>query len=401
MNSTNRDARRPRTWLGLALTISLAACGGNGPGDMQMPPTGVGVAEVVVRNVVEWDEFSGRIQAVDSVEIRPRVTGYLTDVHFGEGTLVQAGDLLFTIDQREYRAAVALAKANLNRARTRVTLAEQEVARGDKLLRAKALSSEEMDQRNGELKQARADVASASAELQRSELDLGFTELRAPISGRVGAALVRPGNLVNPGDTLLTTLVSIDPIHVVFEGDERIYLKYQAQAAAGERPSSREASNPVQVGLASDSDYPFRGAMNFVDNRINPATGTIQGRAELPNPDGYLIPGLFARVRLLGSGEYEAILVHDVAILTDQDRKYVYVVDDQNRAQRRDVQIGRAVDGLRVVEQGLQAGDRVIVNGVRKIFFVGAPVNPTVVAMDDPSGRTAGAAAASPSSTAP
>ncbi|MEO0574291.1 MAG: efflux RND transporter periplasmic adaptor subunit [Pseudomonadota bacterium] len=390
MRATNKDARGVNRWFGLALTVSLAACGGGGgPGDMQMPPAGVGVAEVVVRNIIEWDEFSGRIQAVDTVEIRPRVTGYLTTVHFDEGALVQAGDLLFTIDQREYAAAVSLARANVNRAQTRVALAEQEVTRGDKLLEARALSSEEMDQRNGELKQARADLASAGAELQRSQLDLEFTELRAPITGRIGAASVRPGNLVSPGETLLTTLVSIDPIHVVFEGDERIYLKYQAQAAAGERPSSRDARNPVQVGLASDTDYPYRGVMNFVDNQINAATGTIQGRAELPNPDGYLIPGLFARVRLLGSGEYEAVLVHDVAILTDQDRQYVYVVDEQNRAQRRDVQIGRAIDGLRVVEQGLAAGDRIVVNGVRKIFFAGAPVNPTDVPMDDPTASAA------------
>ncbi|MEL6869427.1 MAG: efflux RND transporter periplasmic adaptor subunit [Pseudomonadota bacterium] len=360
---------------------------------MQMPPPDVGVAEVIVRNVTDWDEFSGRIEAVNSVEIRPRVTGYLAEVHFDEGTVVAAGDLLFTIDQREYRAALQVAEAGVARAKTRVALAEQEVARGDQLLAAKALSAEEMDRRNGELLQAKADLASTQAERQRAALNLEFTQLRAPIDGRVGEAMVRVGNLVNPGDTLLTSVVSIDPIHVVFEGDERIYLKYQAQARAGERPSSRNAPNPVRVGLAGDNSYPYQGEMDFVDNQINPATGTIQGRALLPNADGFLIPGLFARVRLLGSGEYEAVLIDDVAVLTDQDRKYVYVVDAENRAQRRDIVLGRSIDGLRVVDKGLAAGDKIIVNGVRKIFFPGAPVKPTMVPMDSAADEPANPAA--------
>ncbi|MEL7313019.1 MAG: efflux RND transporter periplasmic adaptor subunit [Pseudomonadota bacterium] len=387
-----KDAKFASIKLLIALVVSLtAACGGGEPGEMQMPPTAVAVAQVVAQPVTDWDEFSGRIEAVDTIEIRPRVTGYLREVHFTEGALVEAGDLLFTIDDREYRAQAALAEADVVRAQTRLELAEQEVTRGEKLVTARALSAEEQDRRTGELRQAKADLASAEAQLRRVQLDVEFTRLKAPIAGRVGEAIVRPGNLVTPSETLLTTLVSVDPVHVVFEGDERIYLKYQAQAQSGQRPSSRDARNPVQVGLASDSDYPYHGEMNFVDNRVDAATGTIQGRAELPNPDGYLIPGLFARVRLLGSGTYDALLVHKAAILTDQDRKYVYVVTDDNQAVRRDVIPAREIDDLVVIESGLQAGDRVVVNGVAKIFFSGAPVIAREVPMDDPFGESEGA----------
>ncbi|MEM7613239.1 MAG: efflux RND transporter periplasmic adaptor subunit [Pseudomonadota bacterium] len=376
---------------GLLATLSLVACGGGGGPTGGPPPAKVSVAEVVIKDVTEWDDFSGRVEAVDSVDVRPRVAGYLREVHFQEGAVVKKGDLLFSIDDREFQADLALANANVERAKTRIALAEQELARGEKLAAARALSNEELDQRSSEMALARAELKSAEAEQARARLNVEFTRLTAPIDGRVGEALVRPGNLVAPGETTMTTVVSIDPIHVVFEGDERIYLKYQAQAQAGERPSSREAPNPVQVGLASDRDFPFRGTMNFVDNQINPATGTIQGRAVLPNPDGFLIPGLFARVRLLGSGAHEAMLIHDAAILTDQDRKFVYIVDEQNLAQRRDIVPGGEVEGLRIVESGLAAGDRIVVNGVRKIFFPGAPVIPATVPMDAPMSEPAAA----------
>lgn len=369
----------------IATSLLIAACGGGGNGGMpQMPPAGVGVAEVVVKPIVEWDDFTGRIQAVNSVQLQPRITGYIDEVHFDEGAIVEEGDLLFTIDEREYRAAAASARADVARAETRVDLARQDLARSEKLIDARAVSIEEVEQQRGEVKQAEADLNAARAALDAAELNLGFTRITAPIAGRVGEALIKPGNLVSPAGSILTTLVSIDPIHVVFEGDENIYLKYAARAAAGERPSSRDAPNPVQVGLASDSDYPFHGEMDFVDNQVDPATGTIQGRALIPNPDGYLIPGLFARVRLLGSAEYEAVLIHEAAVMTDQDRKYVYVVGADNLAIRRDVVLGRENEGLRVVEQGLESGEQVVVNGVRKIFFSGAPVAPFAVSMEDP-----------------
>ncbi len=375
--------------IALALLAALAAACGGGGGPGAPPPANVSVAEVLVREITEWDEFTGRIVAVDDVEIRPRVQGYLREVHFEDGQIVEAGATLFTIDQREYRAAVALARADLEQARARVALADTELERGDALREARALSAEEYARREGEQRQARAALASAAAALERAELDLEFTVLKAPMRGRMGEALVDVGNLVTPGTTLLATQVAIDPVHVVFEGDERIYLKYQAQAREGERPSSREAPNPVQVGLANGNDFPFRGTMDFVDNRINPETGTIQGRAILDNSDGYLIPGLFARVRLLGSGLHEELLIHDVAVLTDQDRKYVYVLGEGGVALRRDVTLGREVEGLRIVESGLAPGDMIIVNGVRKIFFNGAPVIPADVPMDDPLRATA------------
>ena len=367
-----------------AIGLVLAACGPGEAGGGMPPAAGVAVAEVVAKPIVEWDEFTGRIQAVNSVDLQPRITGYLEQVHFVEGAIVSKGDLLFTIDDREYRATVASQRADVERATTRVDLARQDLERSEKLADARAVSVEELEQRRGELRQAEADLRSARAALDAAELNLEFTRVVAPIDGRVGEALIRPGNLVTPTSSILTTLVSIDPIHVVFEGDERIYLKYQAQARNGERPSSRDARNPVRVGLASDVDFPFSGEMDFVDNQIDPATGTIQGRALIQNPDGFLIPGLFARVRLLGSGEHDALLIHGGAVLTDQDRKFVYVVGDDNTAVRRDIVLGGEFEGLRIVESGLEAGERVVVNGVRKIFFSGAPVAPMEVPMASP-----------------
>ncbi len=368
--------------------LCLSACGDSGaeggPGAGGPPPAAVGVARVEKRLITEWDEFDGRIEAVHTVEVRPRVGGYLSGVHFSEGGLVEEGDLLFSIDTREYVAAVDRAEANLARATTREKLARQELDRSRRLLEAQAVSTEEIQQREGEMQQASADIASARAELTQARLNLEFAEIRAPIAGRVGEALVRSGNLVSPGTTLLTTLVSVDPVFVVFEGDENIYLKYQEQARSGDRPSSRTTRNPVQVGLVNEEGYPHLGEMDFVDNQLNPATGTIRGRALLPNPDGVFTPGLFARVRLLGSNEYEALLIHDMAVLTDQDRKYVYVVGPNNEALRRNVTLGKKSGGLRIVLAGLEETDEVVVNGVRKIFFPGAPLAPEQVSMDAP-----------------
>jgi len=369
-----------------AMAALLSGCGG-GPGEgggMQFPPLPVSVAQVVSRQIVDWDEFTGRIEAVDTVEIRPRVAGYLESVHFREGALVQQGDLLFQIDPREYRAAVDVARANVERAQTRITLAEQELARSEMLIEARAISREEYEQRRSELEQATADRASARAQLVQAELSLSFARITAPISGRIGAALVKPGNLVNPGQTVLTTLVSVDPVYVNFEADENAYLALRARAPEGASFGSGDLRLPVSVALASDTDFPYSGELDFVDNQIDPTTGTIRGRAVLPNPDGRLLPGLFARVRLFGSREREALLIHDMAVLTDQDRKFVYVVGANNLAERRDVQLGQLVDGLRVVTGGLDASDRVVVNGVRKIFFPGMQLAPETVPMNDP-----------------
>ena len=365
-----------------AASLALGACGGGGP--PAFPPVGVNVAAVLKKSVTEWDEFSGRIEAIESVELRPRVAGYLAAVHFREGGEVRKGDLLFTIDDREYRAAAESARANVARADTRIELARTELARTEKLILVKAASTEELEQRQGELKQAVADRNAAAAQLRQAALNVEFTRITAPIDGRIGRAEVRPGNLVAPGTTLLGTLVSADPVYVAFEGNERLYLKYQQSAREGSRPSSRDTRNPVRVGLASEDGYPHQGEMVFVDNRLDPATGTIRARALLANKDGVFTPGLFARVQLLGSGSRDALLIHERAILTDQDRQYVYIVGTDNKAVRKDVKLGPQVEGLRVVSAGLAEGDLVVVNGTRKIFVPGQPLNPFKVPMDQP-----------------
>lgn len=366
-------------WVGALL---LTACGAGGP--PQLPPPAVNVAEVVQRPVTEWDPYEGRITAIESVELRPRVSGYLAGVHFREGSQVAKGALLFTVDDREYRAVLDSARANTARAATRVDVARIEAERAEKLRAGRAISDEELESRRGELRQADADLAAARAQERQAALNVEFTRITAPLAGVVSSARVRPGNLVNAGETLLTTLVSVDPIYVEFEGDERMYLRYQAMARRGERLSSRDARNPVRVGLADEQGYPHLGEMVFVDNSLDPGTGTIRARAQLSNKDGFFTPGLFARVQLQGGGPRDALLINERAVLTDQDRKFVYVIGADKLAQRRDVVLGAQTDGLRVVMSGLAAGERVVVNGVRKIFFPGMPVAPTLVPMDKP-----------------
>lgn len=391
----SKPAFRARAVRASAVLLSalLAACGGDG-GAPEFPPPQVNVASPVQKSVTEWDEYSGRIEAVDSVEIRPRVAGYLAAVHFEEGMTVDKGQRLFSIDDREYRAAAASARADLARAEARVQLAERELARSRSLIEARAVSQGEVEAREAERKQAEADVLAARARVAQAELTLSFADIRAPIAGRVGAARVKPGNLVAPDQTLLTTLVSLDPVYVAFEGDEHAYLRYQKMIREGDWSSPRESSVPVEVGLSSERGFPHRGEIVFIDNALNPATGTILAKARLDNASGVFTPGLFARVRLLGATREGALLIHEQALLTDQDRRYVYVIGEGNTAQRRDLQLGPLIDGLRVVVDGLSAGDQVVVNGTRKIFFPGQPVAPVVVPMTDPNQAPAGAAPA-------
>ena len=374
-------ARRAPLLAALVLAVSsvlLAGC--SSEATQAPPPPQVSVAEVVVRDISQWDDFSGRIEAIENVELRPRVSGYIESVNFTEGQEVKAGDVLFTIDARTYRAAVAQAQAELARARTQAALGRSEAARAERLAGLQAISVEQLDQRKSAAAQAEANVQAARAALDAARLDLDFTEVRAPISGRAGRALITAGNLVT-GEDVLTTLVSLDRVHVHFDTDERSFLRYAEMARHGERPSEREARLPVQVGLVGEDGFPHRGEVDFLDNQVDRSTGTIRARAVLDNADRVFTPGLFARVRLLGSGEFRAVLIDDKAVLTDQDRKYVYVLDEKNTAQRRDIVPGRVADGLRIVEQGLNAGDRVIVNGVQKVFFPGMPVDAQPVAM--------------------
>jgi len=379
--SPSAAASRFRTAIAAA-TLVLAACGGGE--QQQFPPPDVSVAAVVQKSVTEWDDYSGHIEAIESAEIRPRVSGHLRRVHYKEGGLVNKGALLFTIDDREYAAAADAARADAVRAEARVALARQELARAEQLIAARAVSQGEMDVRRMEAQQADADLLAAKARQAQAELDLGFTRVTAPFAGRAGAALVKPGNVVNANQTLLTTLVSVDPIYVTFTGDERAYLRYQELARNGSRGSSRDTANPVLVGLANEDGFPHEGRMDFLDNALDPQSGTIRARAVLPNPDGVFTPGLFARVRLLGASQENALLIHEQAVLTDQDRRYVYVLGEGNTAARRDVTLGPHVESLRVVQSGLKPGDKVIVNGMRKIFFPGQPVNPRDVPMDQP-----------------
>lgn len=348
------------------------------------PPPQVNVAQVVQKQIQLWDEFSGRIEAINTVELRPRVSGYLSEVHFREGTNVKRGQLLFSIDDREYRAAVDSARANVARAQSRVTLATTEVARSERLIAEQATSQAEVDQRRGELQQAQADLSAMQAALTQAELNLSFTRIVSPIDGRVGAALVKPGNLVSPGATLLSSVVSLDPIYVTFDGDEQVYLKYQSLLQKGQQQTSYTVKHPVQVGLANEQGFPHQGELEFIDNQLNAGTGTIRAKALLKNSDGVFTPGLFARVRLQGMGEQSALLINEVAVSNDQDRKFVYVLGPNNTAVRKDVVLGETVDGLRVVRSGLTPTDQVVVNGIRKIFFPGAPVAPVTVPMDKP-----------------
>ncbi|MBA8884553.1 efflux RND transporter periplasmic adaptor subunit [Dokdonella fugitiva] len=353
------------------------------------PPPEVSVAQVLVKNVRQWDDFTGRVSAIQSVELRPRVSGYVDKVAYKEGSEVAKGDLLFVIDQRPYRAQLAKAQADLARARSEAQLAKTQDARAQTLVSAKAISREEFDTRHAAVAQAEAAVRAAQAAVTSAELDLQFTEVRSPIAGRTGKAMITVGNLARADETLLTTVVSMDPMYVDFEGDEQAYLRYGELARKGQRA---ELSNPVRVGLANEDDYPHRGTVEFVDNRVDPATGTIHARAVLPNPDRALTPGLFARVQLEGSAEFKAMLVDDKAILTDQDRKYVYVLGPDNKAMRKDIVAGRVIDGLRVVDSGLEAEDSVIIRGMQKIFFPGMPVQPKTIAMDEraaPAGQDA------------
>lgn len=372
-----RGAVIPAFALSLLASVLIAACSSEAaPG--APPPPEVSVAAIAAQPVRQWDAFTGRVSAVETVELRPRVSGYVQRVAYEEGQEVRKGDLLFAIDQRPYRAALDQAQAQLERARAEARLAQTQDKRAQSLVEAKAISREEFETRRSATAQGNAAVRAAEAAVAAARLDLQFTEVRAPINGRAGRAAVTEGNLAQADATLLTTLVSQDPVFVYFETDEQTYLRYQDLARKGERNGSR---NPVRVGLANETGYPHAGTLDFVDNQVDPATGTIRARAVLRNPDRAFTPGLFARVELEGSGEFRALMVDEKAVLTDQDRKYVYVLGAGNKAERRDVVLGASIDGLRVVQSGLKPGDKVIVGGVQKVFFPGMPVTPKQVAM--------------------
>jgi multidrug efflux system membrane fusion protein len=344
----------------LVITIALAGCkkSDSAPAHGAPPPAQVEVAAVVLRDVTPADELTGRVEAIQQVDVRPRVAGYITAVHQREGAEVRAGELLFSIDARPYRAALARATAELARAKARVDLARLEAQRAETLLEANAIARAERDTAASTRAQAEAEVQAAQAAVELARLDVEYTTVRAPIAGRTGQALVSVGDYVAAGpQTLLTTLVSVDPVHVYFTADEQRYLA----TASGAKELT------VNIGLSDEQGYPREGKVDFIDSHIDASTGTMRLRAVVANKDKRLVPGLYARVRLPERGTVKAMLVDDKAILTDQDRKYVYVLAGDTVA-RRDVKLGRIVDGLRVITSGLQVGDRVIVNNVQKVF---------------------------------
>ncbi|HAV73241.1 efflux transporter periplasmic adaptor subunit [Stenotrophomonas maltophilia] len=385
-NSSPQRFTRRLAMAGVSILAAavLTACSGSHAEEAGMPPPpSVSAAPVLVKQVSQWDDFSGRVEAVESVELRPRVSGYIDKVNYVEGQEVKKGDVLFTIDARSYRAELDRATAELNRARTQAQVSRSEADRARRLSDQQAISTETWEQRRAVSEQALAQVQAAQAAVDAARLNMEFTQVRAPINGRAGRAMVTAGNLVTAGDSasVLTTLVSLDKVHVYFDADEGTFLRYAQMARKGERPSERDSELPVKVGLSGEDGYPHEGKVDFLDNQVTRSTGTIRVRALLDNADRAFTPGLFARVQLLGSGQFQAMLIDDKAVLTDQDRKFVYVVDKDNKAQRRDIQLGRNADGLRIVEQGLKAGDRVIIDGVQKVFMPGMPVQAKAVAM--------------------
>ena len=367
---------------GLLMTVIATACSSQAePGAGMPPPPEVSVAQVLNKDVSRWDEFTGRVTAIETVDLRPRVSGYVQQVAYQEGQEVKKGDLLFVVDPRPYKARLAQAEADLERARAEARLAQMQDKRAQTLVEAKAISREEFETRRAASTQGDAAVRAAEAALENARLDLQFTSVRSPINGRAGRAMVTEGNLANADTTLLTTVVSQDPVFVYFESDEQSFLRYQELARKGERA---ETKNPVRVGLANEEGYPHEGTVDFVDNQVDSSTGTIRARAVLKNPDRMFTPGLYARVQLQGTGQFKAMLIDDKAVLTDQDRKYVYVLGEKNAATRKDVKLGPVIDGLRVVTSGLAPSDKVIVHGVQKVFFPGMPVQPKVIAMGAP-----------------
>src|SRR5215470_9063794 len=360
------------------LLLLMTACNQQQPTAAPPPPPKVTVSQPINREVVEWEEYTGRLEAVESVEVRARVNGYLQSIHFKNGAIVKQGDLLFVIDPRPYQAELERAKADLALANVKLERTGKDLGRAQQLVRSRAVSEEEVDTRVSDQRQAQESVQAARAMVNAAQLNVEFTQVRAPISGRISRNLVSVGNLINGGttqSTLLTTIVSLDPIYCYFEADERSYLKGIRQLRNGDRTNGRAAKQPVYVALADEEAFPHQGSIDFVDNRLDPNTGTITGRAVLPNPDLLLAPGLFARVRLPAGDKYKALLLPPEAVGSDLSQQFVFVVDDQNLAQYRKVTPGPIIDGLRVIRDGLQPDDWVIVKGVQRAK-TGAKVDP-------------------------
>jgi multidrug efflux system membrane fusion protein len=361
------------------LAVSLSGCGDKPPQPAAAAAPPVTVAQPAKRTVTDWDEFTGRFEAIEEVQVKARVGGFVTNVEFKDGDMVHTGDLLYIIDPRPFEAVSTQADGQLADARAKTELAKRELDRGLNLVATSAVSEQVVDQRRQALQAAHAAETIAEGALKAAQLNVEFTHVMAPITGRVSRHLVSIGNLVsgsdNGGATLLTSIVSLDPIYIYFDVDEATYLKNNRLWFEGKRPSSRDTPNPVQVTLIGETKPSHEGHMDFLDNRLDESTGTLRSRAIVPNHDLSILPGQFGRVRLIGSSPYEALLLPDTAIATDQSRKIVFVVKDDDIVEARTVELGPLDEGLRVIRTGLKPEDRVIIDGIQRAR-VGAKVAP-------------------------
>jgi multidrug efflux system membrane fusion protein len=360
----------PRLLALIGAAAVLAACG-QGQQQVAPSPPKVTVAKPTKRTIVDQDEYVGRFVAIDVVEVRARVSGYLDKVHFQDGQIVNQGDLLFTIDKRPFQNTLDQARANLETAKSNVVFTQSDLTRGQQLLRDRTISEQIFEQRSQAFRNAQSAVAASEAMIRQAELDLEFTELRAPVTGRIGDRRVTPGNLVTGGTggstTLLAIIVSTDPIRLEFTFDEASLLRYERLAREGRSDVTNRNGLPVRLKLIDEHDFAHEGVMEFIDNVIDRSTGTIRGRAQLSNSDRLFTPGMFARVQVPASAPHETLLIPDVAIATEQVRKFVYVVDKDNIARQRFVTLGQVLDNLRVIKDGLSPDDRVVVNGLMRV----------------------------------
>jgi RND family efflux transporter MFP subunit len=368
----------------LGFCLGLAACT-RAPSEAPAPaPTAVMVSYPVERDVNDYGDFTGRTAAVDAVDVRARVWGYLDKVNFNEGALVKKGDVLFEIDPRTYQVALHQAEGNLASIEARLKRLDGDLARAQQLVGKGAMSREEHDRIAGDRGETAASIRALQAAVGRAKLDLAFTKVTAPISGRVSRYNVTVGNLVQSGDqgggTVLTTIVSVDPVYVYFDVDERTVLRVRQLIREGKAKSARETEWPVSLGLSADEGYPYQGTIDFVDNQVNPRTGTLRVRAIFPNKDEVISPGFFARVRVPVGFPRQALLVTDRAIDNDQGQKILYVVNDKNEVASRPIRVGALHDGLRVIEDGLRPGERIIVTGLQQVR-PGVTVEPKLVDM--------------------
>lgn len=369
------------------VALTLAACNQQQASQAPAapPPPAVSVANPLEKEIVEWDEFTGRFEAVDTVEVRARISGFLNEVKFTDGAIVKKGDLLFVIDPRPFERILDKDRATLQGAKTQLEFAQKDLERAKPLVANATISQQVFDQRLQAVRTAEANVLSAQASVRSSELDVEFTRIASPVTGRIGRKIVSEGNYLTGGSgsgTLLATIVSIDPIYFYFDVSEADFLKYERLGSAVTQSGDGISHVPVELGLQTDKNFPYRGRMNFIDNRIDPNTASLRVRAVFENPHQLFQPGLFAKVRIAGSGKYKAILLPDPAIATDQSNRFVFAVDGDGTVSAKTVTLGPLIDGLRVIRSGVSANDLIVVNGLQRAR-PGIKVKPEKVAIGE------------------